>query len=266
MSFDVENFVIDRPLRGHMYDYSGKLRWMIDQIKDPKLSASGTTVYAKDAQDVNVMAFERSKDAKLEGTNAVFSTSLYADQMGTEKDIASDTDKKIMTCFEILKVNNDATTLTLTHVPHEAVAGVPFKFITALSNDKTRVADYELGATVTTNFSVSSKTVTLPTGTTFKAGDLFAVKYQYESTKGIVISDMSDKHSDYGEFMLEVLAYSPCDRATVRAINIIFPNAKLDNNVDLTMNNEMSQPFSISAVPDYCAEDKKLFRVEFPGE
>ena len=121
---------------------------------------------------------------------------------------------------------------------------------------------FELGETAESQFSVSGTEVTLPTGANLKAGDRFVVKYQYESEEGIAINDSADKFSTEGEFVIEAFCYNPCDKANKKLMRIIFPNAKMDNAIDMTFTNELAHPVKISATQEYCSEDKRLFRIE----
>lgn len=262
--FNINEMIIDRPVRAHMYDFDGKRRWTATQIKDPNLECGGETVYATDAIGTNIMAFDRSKTASFSFSNALMNLAVMADQLGAEPQVATETEKLKFHCFEFVgvEVTEDGATATLTHVPYEEVTGAPFKYIDKVSGDNTTIATYELGASADTNFSVNGSVITLPTGGGWQQGDRIAVKYIYEGTSGVAIDDNSDAFGEYGEFMIEVLAYNPCDRATKRAVNIIFPNAKCSNNFSMTLNNELTHPVTIEAMPDYCSVDKLLFRVE----
>lgn len=119
-----------------------------------------------------------------------------------------------------------------------------------------------MGETAESQFSVTGTEVTLPTGANLKAGDRFVVKYQYESEEGIAINDSADKFSTEGEFVIEAFCYNPCDKANKKLMRIIFPNAKMDNAIDMTFTNELAHPVKISATQEYCSEDKRLFRIE----
>lgn len=263
-----EELVIDRVRHGSFYTADGKLRWIANHVKDATLEMGGETVYATDELGTNIMGFERSKNATCTFNSAVLVTPILADQMGAELEIASEENKVVLTALEIVKVavTDGAATATLAHTPYAEVEGVPFKYITKLSASNNKVAEYELGETAAENFSVAGSVITLPTDAGFVAGDRIMVKYKYEATEGVAFNDNYDSHSEYGEFVLQVYGYLKCDRVTKYLINIIFPWAKLDNNVSLNLSNEMSQPVSISAMPDYCAEDKKLYRWEVVGE
>ena len=63
--FNFNEVVIDRVHRIHENDLNGKRLWTMNQVKDFKLTLGGETVYAQDAQGVNIMAFDKSKTCLL---------------------------------------------------------------------------------------------------------------------------------------------------------------------------------------------------------
>lgn len=264
MAFNVEEFIIDRVMRVHMFDYDGKRRWTASHITDATLECGGETVYSTDELGTNIMAFDRSKSATFSCTSKMLDIPVLADQLGAKVEKATSSAKVDMHCFEFLEVKMDSgkPVATLTHDPKAETEGVYFKYVDQVNSDNSTVKTFELGATATTNFTVSGKTITLPTSAGLKAGDRVAVKYIYEATEGQAFDNDYTAFSEYGEALMEVLAYSPCNRAEKCALNIIFPAAKVDNNVSLGLSNDLSHPISISAVPDYCSVSKKLFRVE----
>lgn len=261
MNFD--ELIIDRPLRAHKYTFDGKRVWTQSNMKDFKLTLGGETVYAQDELGTNIMGFDRSKTASAEWSNALCHLGTLADQMGTEKKVADGTHKQKVTRVFFL-TSEDGKTLTLPFTPVSEVAGSPFKYIDKVDNRNVTVETYELGETPTTNFSVADTTVTLPTDKC-KAGDKFAVKFTYETADGMSIDDSADKFSEEGVFVIEVLCYNPCDKATKLLTNITFPSAKEDNAVELTFNNELTHPITINATQEYCSEDKRLVRIDVIG-
>lgn len=259
--FNFNEVVIDRVHRIHEYNLNGKRLWTMNQVKDFKLTLGGETVYAQDAQGVNIMAFDKSKTAEADWSNALMHLGALADQMGSKKEVASSEAKQVFTTVEYL-TSADGKKLTLTHTPKTAVANAPFKYIDLVDGQGNALKTFELGETAESQFSVTGTEVTLPTGANLKAGDRFVVKYQYESEEGIAINDSADKFSTEGEFVIEAFCYNPCDKANKKLMRIIFPNAKMDNAVDMTLNNELAHPVKISATQEYCSEDKRLFRIE----
>lgn len=262
MNFD--ELIIDRPLRVHKYNFDGKRMWTQTNLKEFTLSMGGETVYATDALGVNIMAFDRSKTASANWTGATFHTGVYAGQLGAEKQVASSTNKLKVTRVFFLTTEN-GTSLELPFTPVGDVAGAPFKWIDKVDSRNVSIESYEVGATTESNFSVSEKIVTLPTGKC-KAGDRFAVKFTYETDNGMAIDNSADKFAEEGEFVIEALCYNPCDKATKILTNIHFPSAKEDAAVEVNFNNELTHPVTINATQDYCSDDKRLCRIEIVEE
>ena len=264
MDFNLNEIVIDRPLRAHKYDFSGRHLWTATQIQNLTLEMGGETVYTVDAIGTNIMSFDRSKSASISFENALMHLGVLAAQRGVTKKVASQQEKLNLTVIEMLTVTGapSAPIVTLSHTPIEQAAGVPFKYVDKVDANYNTIETYEQGATPADNFTVTGTTVTLPTGKTLANGDKIVVKYTYEAEAGSQIIDSSDIFGTAGEIVIECLAYNPCDKENKMALNIIFPNGKEDNNVSLTISNELTHPVTINAMQDYCSTDKTLFRVE----
>lgn len=55
--FDLNSFVIDRPVRGIMRDSAtGELLWMVNQIEDPSITMSSESTDAVDAIGIPIMS------------------------------------------------------------------------------------------------------------------------------------------------------------------------------------------------------------------
>lgn len=126
--FNFNEVIIDRVHRIHEYDLNGKRLWTMNQVKDFKLTLGGETVYAQDAQGVNIMAFDKSKTAEADWSNALMHLGALAEQMGSKKEVASSEAKQVFTTVEYL-TSADGKKLTLAHTPKTAVANAPFKYI-----------------------------------------------------------------------------------------------------------------------------------------
>lgn len=260
--FDFNEVVIDRVVRAHKFDFNGKRIWTATQIKDPSMECGGETVYSTDAVGANIMGFDRSKTGSFTFNNALMNMAVLADQLGSAKQVASGTNKLLFTCVDFLKVNADGATATLSHTPKEITDGVAFKYLDKVDANFMTLETYELGENAANQFSVTGTTITLPTGANFKAGDLVVAKYKYETEDGVLVNNNADEFSEAGEFVIEAFCYNPCDKANKKLLNIVFPNAKEDNNISLTMTNELTHPVTINAMQDYCSTEKCLFRIE----
>lgn len=260
MAFDVNNFVIDRPLRGMMLSSSDRsVMWSVNQITNPTLSITTEKTDAVDALGARVMTFERAKDAEFSAENSFFDLGLYAAQSGTEKQVASSTNKITTPIFEEIDVTG--TSVTLKHTPLAQI-----KYIYDLNGDSTLGTRYENGTSASaTDFVHQSgkNTITLPTSVT--SGQIF-VQYEYEAEAAVAVTSTALEFPRAGIFLMEVLGSDICDQSTLIHAYVEFPNAKLVSDVDITFDTESTHSFTIQAMPNYCDKEKKLLRIIVPQE
>lgn len=256
-TFDIDSLVINRALRGTMFDKAtGDVIFTIDQIKDPQLECSGEQVFVTDAIGQKIAIFDRSKDAKLTGSNALVNLGLAASQFGGSKKVASTGNTLVVPKFEILDAKSGA--MTLTNLPK-----TPLKMIYTMNSDGSLGDKYTVSTTAPTSgsktFSISDKTITVPTGS--EAATRFAIWYDTESTSAISVSNTATQFAKVGRFDLEILCADICDTAVEYHAHIIFNNSKMDQAVTIDIQNEAKHGFTINAMQDYCDTEKKLFEI-----
>ena len=254
--FNVENLLINRPLRGTLFDKStNDILFCADQLSDASLECSGEQVFINDAMGIKVAGFDRSKDATFTGTSAFINFGLMAAQLGSDKRNADAENQIIVPAFELIEVKN-AQTVTLQYEPAEDI-----KYIYSTHPDKTKNETFKLAASASaTEFAISGKNITLPTGK-FKIGDLVAVWYSRKTSEAVAIKNTAKEFSKSGRFVLEVLCTDFCDTNKVYYTYIIFNNAKLDNALSINFNNEATHQFTINAMQDYCSANNELFTI-----
>ncbi len=251
--FDVNNFVIDRPIRGIMTSTSdGSVLWSLSQITNPSLAMSSESVTAVDALGSKIMEFERAKEATFSGENAILDLGLLAAQAGSTKKIASSTSKIRATKFEELPVTG--ATVTLSNTPAE-----PVTQIHVLNGDSSLGTAYNAGtASTATEFVQADEVITLPT--TVTDGRVF-VMYEYDSSEAVEVLNSAVKYPTAGRFVLEVLGADVCDPSTLIHAYVIFPSAKLSSNTDVTLSTDMTHGFELSCQQDYCSATKDLWKI-----
>ena len=258
MAFDLNNFVIDRVRRGTMFsDTTGEALWSITQIRDASLTMSSETADATDALGNVITQFDRSKNAEFSGTNALWDLGLSAAQFGHEKEVASTGNVIRVPMYEQLAVKGGK--VTLAHVP-AGTTGAEIKYIYALNDDSTLGTKYELGTTASaTQFTLdaTTKTITVPTGVT---GNI-AVFYDYDAEDAVMLQNNASEFPKAGKFMLEVIGKDTCDSTATYVAYIVFPNAKLKTDMDLSFATDGGHPFSMQMMQDYCDLEKKLFNI-----
>lgn len=129
MAFDLNNFVIDRVVRGIAVSQgdntklgisAGDVLFSINQITNPSLSCTSESTDAVDALSVPIATFYRSKAAEFSAENALFDMNLIATQSGTTKKVAGNKGAKIEApCFQTIDVEAGKVEYGLTHTPME---------------------------------------------------------------------------------------------------------------------------------------------------
>jgi len=259
MAFDVSNFIIDRILRGVMTSTAdGSVMYSINQIENPSLQCTADEKVAVDALGTTIQTYYLAKNAVLSAENSMFDLGLFATQQGTEKNIATITNKIITPIFENVDVTG--TTVVLKKIPT-----VPLTTIYELKGDSTMGKKYLVNATATVDkfaYDEASHTITLPTGVTI--GSQIFVMYEYEAENAVEVVSGANNFPKAGKFIMEVLGNDVCDPTTLIYAYIVFPNAKLDPNTDITWSTESKHPFSMKAQQAYCDKQKTLFKIIIP--
>lgn len=259
MAFDINNFVIDHVLRGVMLDKNGSIAWSINQIEDPSLNCSSEEREAVDALGTPIATFQNGKEAEFSASNSIFDLNLLAAQMGTEKEIASSTSKITSPVFFTGEAKN--ATLTLEFTPKENIAE-----IYTLKGDGSTGEKYTLVASSPAEgefaYNSDAKTITLNAGVA--DGTQFFIIYETETEAAVQVTNSAIQFPKAGKFIMEVLGCDVCDPETLIYAYLIFPNAKLSSDVDLSFTTDGKHAFSMKAQQAYCDAKKILFNIVIP--
>lgn len=260
----INNFVIDHVLRGIMTSTAdGSALWSINQVTDPSLSVTSETAEAVDALGTTIATFNRGKAAEFTANNSIFDLGLFAAQNGVEVEDASSAAPIIAPMFEEIEVISGTTEYELSKTVADAddlntiyVLNGDGTLGTALKKDTTagvgKFVYDAVGNTITINNSITS-------------GRLF-VMYEYAAEAATSMTADAINFPKAGKFVLEVLGIDVCDPTTQIHAYLVFPNAKLDANVDISFTTDGNHPFTIQCQQDYCDPEKKLFQLIIPDE
>lgn len=260
----VNNFVIDRALRGIMTSTAdGSYMWSINQITEPSLNVTSETAEAVDALGSRIAVFNRGKAAEFTANNSIFDLGLFAAQNGVEVQEAGSGANAITTPkFDEITLDGTSVSYSLSETPLEA----PTK-IYLMNGDGTLGTSYTKDTTASATtfvYDTVNNKITPPTG--LSSGDKLFVMYDYALESGTAVTGDAVNFPKAGKFILEVLGADVCDPTTLIHAFIIFPNAKLDANVDLSFTTDGNHPFTIQCQQDYCDSDKILFQIIIPDE
>ena len=88
----------------------------LTNVKDGSLTTTAENTAVTDAVGATIMTLWNAVAANLSGTNALFSTDLYAAQSGSEKEVASSSTKITTSTYEVLEATANKLVLAKTPV------------------------------------------------------------------------------------------------------------------------------------------------------
>ncbi len=184
----------------------------------------------------------RAKTGKFTANNSLFSVDLLALQYGTDKELASDSDKMIVPIEEILTVENGK--VTLSHVPAGEI-----KHIYKLENGQL-ATKYTLGASASdSEFTVSDQEITVPSNVTGKV----YVEYEYESASAVRVRNNADKFPETVGVKIFAIFRDMCNENVKYAGTIVARRGKLDSSaIETALTGTGKHSFSIDFMKDYC--------------
>ena len=242
MAFDLNNFVIDRIVRGvALSQKDDSVLFSINQIQNASLNCASESTDAVDAMGTPIATFYRAKTAEFSAENALFDMNLMATQLGTAKKVAGTKDvaKIVVPAMESFTIAEGGK-YTL---KHKAIAA-PAE-IYAINDDSTFGVKYKNGALqeqpVTTPseelfvYTEVDNTIALPTG--LKAGTEMFVMYEYESENAVEVINSAKNFPVGCKFIMEVLGCDVCDQTNLIYAYVIFNNAKLSPDFDWSNKN-----------------------------
>ena len=252
MAFDLNNFVIDRIVRGvALSQKDDSVLFSINQIQNASLNCASESTDAVDAMGTPIATFYRAKSAEFSAENALFDMNLMATQLGTSKKVASAGSKVTAPAMESFTVVEGGK-YELKHTPKAAPTE-----IYALNSDSTFGIKYtKATAASATEFSIADKTISLPTGVA--VGTEMFVMYEYETEKAVEVVNSAKNFPVGCKFVMEVLGCDVCDQTNLVYAYVIFNNAKLSPDFDWSIATDGTHPFSMKAQQDYCDKEKRL--------
>ena len=226
MAFDLNNFVIDRVVRGIAVSQgdnaklgisAGDVLFSINQITNPSLSCTSESTDAVDALNVPIATFYRAKTAEFSAENALFDMNLLATQAGTTKKIASSTAKIETPCFQTIDITTE-TSYTLSHTPK----ATPKVYV--LNGDGTLGDKVEIATTAADkSIALAGTTVTVVLGENgYAEGNQLFFMYDYDAdgTVGNGAVEVANTATNFPvgcKFIMEILGADVCDQTNKRA-------------------------------------------------
>lgn len=258
MAFDLNNFVIDRVVRGIAVSQgdnaklgisAGDVLFSINQITNPSLNCTSESTDAVDALSVPIATFYRAKTAEFSAENALFDMNLIATQSGTKKRVAS-TGATIETpCFQTIDVAAATLTYTLAHTP------IAEPKVYVLNGDGTLGEKVVVASAATgKSIAISGASVTLAEGGYAVGSQLFFMyDYNADGSVGNGAVEVMNSANNFPvgcKFIMEILGADVCDQTNLIYAYLVFPNAKLSPDFDWSIATDSTHPFSLKAMQE----------------
>ena len=273
--FDLNNFIIDRVVRGiavaqgdnkDLGIAAGDVLFSINQITNPSLNCASESADAVDALGTPIATFYRSKSAEFSAENAVFDMGLMSAQVGSTKKIAGNGVEITVPCFQTIDVEAGKTEYTLSHAP------VADSKVYVLNGDGTLGEKVEIATAASgRKIAVADTAVTIVLGEEgYAAGQQLFFMYDYvadgaEDNGAVAVVNSATKFPVGCKFIMEILGCDVCDQTNLIYAYLVFPNAKLSPDFDWNVATDSTHPFSLKAMQEYCDREKRLFEIVIPG-
>lgn len=250
--FDINNFVIDRVIRGvALSQKDDSVLFSINQMQNVSLNCASESTDAVDALGTPIATFYRAKSAEFSAENAIFDMNLMATQLGTTKKVAATGSKITAPAMESFTYGAGGT-YDLKNTPKTAP-----NEIYVLNGDSTFGKKFTKNtAASATEFAITGKTLSLPTG--LNATDELFVMYDYETENAVEVVNSATQFPVGCKFIMEVLGCDVCDQTSLIHAYIIFNNFKLSPDFDWSVATDGAHPFSGKAQQAYCDKEKRL--------
>ena len=257
---NLNNVIVDRVLRGIFSDKDDNIIFALNQVQNLSLNQTSESQEVQDALGVSIMELMRSKAIEASAENAIYDFGLLSAQYGTEKVVASETEKLVVPMMETIEV--EGATCKLAHTPTADITT-----IYELNGDSTLGAKYTAATEASADkFMYKDGVITLPVDAEGNAviadGTEIFVKYEYESGNAIEIINKANEFAKMGKMTFECLLYDVCDPETKLFGFVILPRFQLSNDFDWSIGGDsQTHSFSGKAHVSYCDKNKQMVRV-----
>lgn len=226
---------------------TGKVNWSAVGIGSPSLELNGETIDKQDAYGAMIAQIDTAKGAALSFEIDTINLQVLSAQRGAKVEVGSEANKIKGEIFDIQSVKDGKATLQFTPLTAPA-------YVYPINNDKTQGAEIEVG-TEEGNAQVAGNVVTLPEGFT---ATMVGVYYEYETADAVKLSDNSEDFGSAAKYLVQMYVRDICTDQKRLGV-LVFPKAKLDNNVTVDLTTEGTHPVTLTAQKEYCADESNLY-------
>ena len=280
MALNLNELLLDRVRSLTAHDLSTKeLLFRLTSLEDPSLSCTAEGEEVTDAIGALITTLYRAKKATFSASNSLISLDLAAAQYGATKEVTGlteidDNGNKLASItdwtYEILDIKDGKATLTNTPITikvkvkneetgeetEKEVSSV--RYIYSVENGQTSTKYPYNDAASASEFTISGKDITVPTGLTGK----IYVEYQFENTNALRIVNKAASFPEACEVVIYAIFRDKCNENVKYAGKIVCPRAKLNpEQVELALTSTGKHAFEFTMMKNYCDDDGDLFTI-----
>lgn len=248
MNLPFSTFLMDRVRRMTEIDLaSGKVNWSAVGIGSPSLELNGEKIEKQDAYGAMIAQIDTAKGAVLSCELDTTNLQVLASQRGAKVEVGDGETLVKGEIFDVVDVKDGKATLTYTPISAPA-------YVYPINKDQTQGTEIEVG-TEDGNAQVAGNIVTLPEG--FEQTRV-GVYYEYETADAVKLLDNSEDFGSAAKYLIQMYIRDICTDQKRLGV-LVFPKAKLDNNVTIDLTTEGTHPVSLTAQKEYCADESNLY-------
>lgn len=255
--------IMDRALRLTAFDKeTGEAKFMLCEVEDFQTSVTvDNEKTITSASGATVAQIEEGKSAEISGSASFINFGLLAAQNGTEAKEGAKGTPIITPRYEVVTVGADKKA-KLSKEP-VGIAGSEIGYIYELLADGTLGAKHAQAVDATATEFAYKKEVDTPTitfHTEAKEGTNYAVFYEYNGEKTILLENNAEDFAGSYLIKADVLCREICNQDNVTVVTIQADNAKLSSAYDITWASDNKHPFTFSVSAKYCDTNKNLLK------
>ena len=252
MSFNIDNYIVERILYGWAEDFSGNIAYTLSQLSTATINITAESKDALDAQNMLVKRFWQNKTGEFTATNATINFNIIGAMAGgLGKEVASNTN--ILQMPKII-TGEAGTTLDI-HGYIDGTVEVNGYDIEVGNVTKKYIQGGEPSAT---EYAISAGELTLPLSST---DSHFIVKYIRNVDLGIRISNRSNRFPRAVCLNLKCIGIDPCEPDLPQIIYIQVPHFQPSPDIEIGLTTEQTLDYSGQMMKDYCSEDHVLYSI-----
>ena len=205
------------------------------------------------------MTFYRAPKGTFTFTNSFHSLDLLASQFGTEKEIASTSNKITIPVSEVIDIGTDGT-VVLKYTP-TGTTGAEIPYVKVINDNNTFGETFEISSTAGTGkftLNTATKTITLPSGTT---GRVF-VNYETASENTVKITKSTDKEPMVKTLLIHAIFHDMCNKNLIYSGTIRAARAQINpTNIDINLTSDGKHSAEYKLEKPYCDASANLVEI-----